>query len=292
MNNPKPVHEICINITRRCNLHCLYCYVSDFINQKNSHEKMDLSLTEIKNLVHLEKIDSVYLTGGEPFMHSEIMKIIDYFYSSGKRINIASNGLLIENQMMTFLSEKKVKLLISVREEYEETFKVINKVTSAGVDVECYHLPVKNSPYILTKLLEECPAVTKIKLLYDSQKPKRAKEWFGLLFDIYKSMKTAMNPVEITVETAFLPNDNVIAQSEGRGAFDRIQISTEGEYYYCPLLVSRVDGCNNSTPSKCNTDICPILSLKLDEEKLSSVCCFLVSSLENAIKIGKYGGVI
>lgn len=292
MNNPKPVHEICINITRRCNLHCLYCYVSDFINQKNSHEKMDLSLTEIKNLVHLEKIDSVYLTGGEPFMHSEIMKIIDYFYSSGKRINIASNGLLIENQMMTFLSEKKVKLLISVREEYEETFKVINKMTSAGVDVECYHLPVKNSPYILTKLLEECPAVTKIKLLYDSQKPKRAKEWFGLLFDIYKSMKTAMNHVEITVETAFLPKDNVIAQSEGRGAFDRIQISTEGEYYYCPLLVSRVDGCNNSTPSKCNTDICPILSLKLDEEKLSSVCCFLVSSLENAIKIGKYGGVI
>lgn len=37
----------------------------------------------------------------------------------------------------------------------------------------------------------------------------------GLLFDIYKSMKTAMNPVETTVETAFLPKDNVIAQKRG-----------------------------------------------------------------------------
>ena len=291
MNKSKPVHEICINITRRCNLHCPYCYVSGFINQKNSHEKMDLSLVEIKNLVHLEKIDSVYLTGGEPFMHPEIMQIIDYFHNYGKIINIASNGLLINDQMIVFLREKKVKLLISVREEYEETFKVINKVTSAGIDVECYHLPVKNSPYILTKLLDECPAVTKIKLLYDSQKPKKAKEWFGLLFDIYNSMKLKKN-AEITVETAFLPKTNVIAQSEGRGAFDRIQISTEGEYYYCPLLVSKVDGSSNSTPSKCNKAICPVLSLKLDEEKLSSVCCFLVSSLENAVKIGKYGRVI
>ena len=41
----------------------------------------------------------------------------------------------------------------------------------------------------------------------------------------------------------------------------------------------------------CNI-IITFLSLKLDEEKLSSVCCFLVSTLENAIKIGKYGGVI
>ncbi len=288
----KPEREICINITRRCNLRCPYCYVADFINQKNSHKKMDLSLDEIKKLTHLEEIDSVYLTGGEPFLNPEIKEIINYFHNAGKRINIASNGLLIDNQMMLFLSEKKVKLLISVREEFEETFKIINKVTSAGIALECYHLPVKNSPYILTSLLDECHNINKIKLLYDSQKPKKAKEWFGLLYDIYNALKQINASVDISVETAFLPKDNVIAKSEGRGAFDRIQISTEGEYYYCPLLVSRVNGCSNTTPPKCNTDICPILTLKLDEEKLSSVCCFLVSSLKNAIKIGKYGGVI
>lgn len=121
---------------------------------------------------------------------------------------------------------------------------------------------------------------------------KKAKEWFGLLYDIYNALKQINASVDISVETAFLPKDNVIAKSEGRGTFDRIQISTEGEYYYCPLLVSRVNGCSNTTLPKCNTDICPILTLKLDEEKISSVCCFLVSSLKNAIKIGKYGGVI
>lgn len=287
MNKEKSEREICINITRRCNLRCPYCYVAEFINKKNIHKKLDLPLDEIKKLVNLEELDSVYLTGGEPFMHPEIREIIGYFHDAGKRINIASNGLLIDDHMLFFLSKKDVKLLISLREEFEDTFRIINKVSSAGIALECYHLPVKNSPYILTSLLDECPNVNKIKLLYDSENPKKAVEWFGILYEIYNAMKQSNASVDISVETAFLPKANVIATSERRGAFDRIQISTEGEYYYCPLLVSRVNGYRNTMPSKCNPDICPVLSQKLDDEKLSSVCCFLVSSLENAIKIGK-----
>lgn len=284
--------EICINITRRCNLRCPYCYVSDFINQKNKHGKLDLSLDEIRELVPLGEMDGVYLTGGEPFMHPEIREIVDYFRSAGKMVNIASNGLLIDEQMISFLSEKKVKLLISVREKVEDAIAIINKVGSADISIECYHLPVKNSPSILSSLIDQCHIVHKIKLLYDSQNPKKAAEWFGLLYDIYKAMKQFDDAVEIYVETAFLPKANIIAKSERRGAFDRLQISTEGEFYYCPLLVSHVDGCSKAQPTKCTPDICPVLSQKIDDEKLSGVCCFLVSSLENAIKIGKYGGAI
>lgn len=284
--------EICINLTRRCNLHCPYCYVHDFVNKKNNDMKMDLSLDQIKQIVNLSTIDGVYLTGGEPFMHPNIKKIIDYFFENGKKINIATNGLLLNDEMFRFLNHKNITLLISLRDEYSEMFRIINQLKAFEIEVICYHLPSNTSPDILSKLILECPSVKKIKLLYDSKSPKKAPEWFTLLYEIYRKLKPYTEYIEIMVEIGFLPKKNVIATDERRGAFDRIQISTEGLYYYCPLLVSNTEGKRELPPIKCHPDICPVLSKKLDDESLTNVCCFLVTSLENAIKIGKYGGAI
>lgn len=290
MNNN--IREICINITRRCNLHCTYCYVYDFVNQKNRKEKMDLSFEQIKQKINLSMIDGVYLTGGEPFMHPEIKKIINYFFENSKKINIATNALLLDDDILHFMSNKNITLLVSLRDEYKETFQIINKLKDFGIEVICYHLPSSTSPFVLSKLILECSSIKKIKLLYDSKSPKRAPEWFELLYEIYRKLRTEIENIEIIVEIGYLPKKNVIATDERRGAFDRIQVSTEGVYYYCPLLVSHTEGTMELPPIKCQPDICPILSKNLDDEKFSSVCCFLVTSLENAIKIGKYGGAI
>lgn len=286
------IREICINITRRCNLHCPFCYVYEYVNQKNNDMKIDLSLDQIKQTVNLSSIDGVYLTGGEPFMHPNVKEIINYFFENGKKINIATNGLLLNDEMFQFLSHKNITLLISLRDEYSETFQIINKLKAYDIEVVCYHLPSNTSPELLSRLILDCPSVKKIKLLYDSKSPKRASEWFKLLYEIYRKLKLNIEDIQITVEIGFLPKKNVIASDERRGAFDRIQISTEGLYYYCPLLVSKTKGRRELPPVKCHPDICPILSKRLDDEKFSSVCCFLVTSLENAIMIGKYGGAI
>lgn len=286
------VQEISINITRRCNLHCPYCYVSNYINQENQHKELDLSLERIKQLVDISSIDSVYLTGGEPFMHPQIKEIINYFYENGKKINIATNGLLLDDDMLRFLDYKNITLLVSLRDEFAETFKVINLIRTHEIEVICYHLPTNNSPAILSKLLIECSSVKKVKLLYDSKNPKSSTEWFNLLYQIYNKLKLELDKIDIYCEIAYVPCKNVLAKDVRRGAFDRIHISTEGLYYYCPLLISNTIGKDNLKLSQCSSDICPVLSKGLDDENFSSICCFLVASLENAIKVGKYGGAI
>lgn len=285
-------HEICINLTRRCNLHCEFCYVHDLVNKKNNDLHLDLSLEKIKKLVDFSAVEGVYLTGGEPFMHPDIKEIINYFFENGKKINIATNALLLNEEMFRFLNHKNITLLISLREEYSETFRIINQLKDFDIEVICYHLPSDTSPDILLKLVSECPSVKKIKLLYDSKSPKKAPEWFAILHKIYNKIKVYAGHIDIIVEIGFLPRNNVLALDERRGAFDRIQISTEGRYYYCPLLVSNTEGRMELPPIKCQPDTCPVLSKKLDDESLTSVCCFLVTSLENAIKVGKYGGVV
>ena len=166
--------------------------------------------------------------------------------------------------MIHFLDHKGITLLISLREEFKDTFRVIKMLEAHDIETICYHIPTTDSPYLLSKLLVDCMSVKKIKLLYD----------------------------DVSVETAFLPKKHIIALDKRRGAFDRIQISTEGLFYYCPLLVSNTEGTNQLPIPKCNPTICPIISKQLDDENYASVCCFLSSSLEYAIKVGKYGGAI
>lgn len=286
------MREICINITRRCNLHCSYCYVYDLVNKKNNNMKIDLSLEKIKGLVKLSSIDGVFLTGGEPFMHPDIREIINFFANAGKKINIATNGLLIDSEMAEFLHHKNVTLLISIRDDFKKTAKIINLLNNFEISVVCYHLPTTESPYIISQLLKECPSVNAIKLLYDSKNPKNSSEWFSLLYEIYCKLKSHIYNIDISVEIAYLPKENIIAKDSRRGAFDRIHISTEGLFYYCPLLISNIEGKSDLSIQKCTSDLCPVLSKKLDDEKFTSVCCFLVASLENAIKIGKLVGVI
>lgn len=285
-------HEICINITRRCNLHCSYCYVYDYINQHNYDSRLDLSFEKMKSLIEDLPFDGVYLTGGEPFMHPDIKEIINYFFNSGKKISIATNGLILNEEMIHFLDHKGIALLISLREEFKDTFRVIKMLEAHDIETICYHIPTTDSPYLLSKLLVECMSVKKIKLLYDSKSPKNSSEWFALLHEIYRELTPYLNRIDVSVETAFLPKKHIIALDKRRGAFDRIQISTEGLFYYCPLLVSNTEGTNQLPIPKCNTTICPIISKQLDDENYASVCCFLSSSLEYAIKVGKYGGAI
>lgn len=284
--------EICFNITRRCNLHCEFCYVYDFINHHNSNLKMDLPLDKIKSIVEGSSVETVFLTGGEPFMHPAIREIIGYFSNSGRKINIATNGLLLDEHICQFLRDKDVSLLISLREKSDETFRIINMLDAYEIEVICYHIPTTNSPILLSKLLSECPSVKKIKLLYDSKNPKGSSEWFTLLYEIYSSLKSSLDNIDVEVEISFLPKTNIVAKDKRRGAFDRIQVSTEGLFYYCPLLVCNTEGSMDLPVSKCTPDVCPVLSKGLDDEKYTGVCCFLVSSLQNAIKIGKYGGAI
>lgn len=253
---------------------------------------MDLSLDKIKSIVEGSSLKTAFLTGGEPFMHPAIREIIEFFSNFGIKINIATNGLLLDEQMCQFLAQKDVSLLISLREKSDETFRIINMLDAHKIEAICYHIPTSCSPRLLPRLLLECPSVKKIKLLYDSKKPKSSSEWFALLYEIYSSLKTSLDSIDVEVEISFLPKTNIVAKDKRRGAFDRIQVSTEGLYYYCPLMVCNTEGSVDLPVSKCTPNVCPVLSKGLDDEKYTSVCCFLVSSLQNAIKIGKYGGAI
>jgi MoaA/NifB/PqqE/SkfB family radical SAM enzyme len=83
-----------LEITKKCNQKCFYC----FNDSGYSRSKDELSLEEwkvsIKSVSNLG-FRSIHITGGEPFLHPNIIEILQYSIELGLDTTVLSNGLKI-----------------------------------------------------------------------------------------------------------------------------------------------------------------------------------------------------
>ena len=89
------INHFNLEITKKCNQKCFYCFNdSGYSQSKNelSIEQWKNSLTEISFL----NFKSVHITGGEPFLHPNIVEILQHSIGLGLETTILSNGLRIK----------------------------------------------------------------------------------------------------------------------------------------------------------------------------------------------------
>jgi SynChlorMet cassette radical SAM/SPASM protein ScmE len=99
MKIPSAPQKVTLNITNKCNLECLYCGVSSTKNQPG-----DLSLEEWKKVVDelaQIKVFQLLISGGEPFMRSDLSEILDHILRYHFRISINTNGTLIDDEIIS-----------------------------------------------------------------------------------------------------------------------------------------------------------------------------------------------
>lgn len=118
---------VTISITHRCNLSCIHCCVD--ASSINDDEYMNTK--ELKSIIDkiLEsKPNAISISGGEPLLRVDFYEIMDYLK---KRFNgklaLLTNGLLINNQNVTFLAETFDSISISLDGVDEETCKMIRR---------------------------------------------------------------------------------------------------------------------------------------------------------------------
>jgi MoaA/NifB/PqqE/SkfB family radical SAM enzyme len=90
----KPVHLI-LHVTSRCNSRCGMCFAWQRLNKKEA----DLSLKEIEKIAKdLPNLVFLDISGGEPFLRSDLDKVIEIFakYSPQAYVNLPTNGLMPE----------------------------------------------------------------------------------------------------------------------------------------------------------------------------------------------------
>jgi len=109
-----------ISVTKRCNLQliCPHCYVDaggsrDFELTEKEHKKIAKQICE-SLIPDKKKVYKINLTGGEPFIHRNILQIIRAYYEKGLRVNMSTNGLLIKDADMDALAKMNVVLSVSL----------------------------------------------------------------------------------------------------------------------------------------------------------------------------------
>ena len=167
-----------ISLTDKCNLNCPYCYAYD-----GSYAK-DMALEDFKNIV--DKLDeagvlSVILTGGEPLLHPDINKMLDYCIEKKIAVLLLSNLILLDRLNLDILKSPYFAFQISLngiwddeREQNEELMKTVNNYRKAKE---------LNGPIIATIVIDN-KEIDLSKLFSFLEKGGITSARFGLLINL------------------------------------------------------------------------------------------------------------
>jgi MoaA/NifB/PqqE/SkfB family radical SAM enzyme len=104
------------HFTEKCNLKCAHCYQTGKGSLELSLEEITLAIQEISHTLKIwsDAYDinfspSVNITGGEPFLRKDLLKIIGEFKNAGFDTYLLTNGILIDKEKALNLSHEGVK---------------------------------------------------------------------------------------------------------------------------------------------------------------------------------------
>lgn len=151
-NHNRPINYLRLAVTDRCNLRCFYCMPEEGIHYLPKKEL--LSFEEIYRLVSMLAgmgITKVRLTGGEPFVRTDLMKLIRSIVEIPgiKDLHLTTNGVLTS----TFIPELKKIGIASVnlsldtldrqrfktitrRDEFEPVMKTLDQLLKHDIPVK------------------------------------------------------------------------------------------------------------------------------------------------------------
>jgi len=97
------LHSIYLYLSDRCNLRCRHCWVAPPDGQGQPSKRDDVDASFIKDAVVKAKalgLNTVKITGGEPFLRKDIIEIIEFLHLQGLNIDIETNGTLLDGELV------------------------------------------------------------------------------------------------------------------------------------------------------------------------------------------------
>ncbi|MCB1191035.1 MAG: SynChlorMet cassette radical SAM/SPASM protein ScmF [Leptospiraceae bacterium] len=126
-----PLNQIYFYLTEECNLCCRHCWIAPK-HQTDKHSNLVLSLDLFQSIIKQAKplgLKKVKLTGGEPFLHSQIYEILDFINKEDLHLMIETNGVLCNPALAQKIAEcKNFSISISLDGANSETHDWVRNV--------------------------------------------------------------------------------------------------------------------------------------------------------------------
>ncbi|MDL5048008.1 radical SAM protein [Oscillatoria amoena NRMC-F 0135] len=159
-NHGRPLNYLRLSVTDRCNLRCFYCMPEEGI--RYLPKKALLTFEEIERLVTLMAgmgITKVRLTGGEPFVRTDLMKLIRRIVNIPgiTNLHLTTNGVLTApyirelksigiasvNLSLDTLDRERFRK-ITLRDEFESVMKTFHELLTHQIPVKVNAVVMEN----------------------------------------------------------------------------------------------------------------------------------------------------
>lgn len=151
INDRVPISGM-IELTSRCNLRCVHCYLGD---QEEQHAKRaaEMDTEQVKQLIEeMAEAGCLYLviTGGDPMMRKDFPEIYVHAKKQGMLVTVFCDGVLVSEKIVELFKEwpprqVEISLYGATQETYEKVTRVkgsypkcirgIERLLSAGIKV-------------------------------------------------------------------------------------------------------------------------------------------------------------
>ncbi len=121
------IHYLRISVTDHCNLRCIYCMPEDIQFRPKQDLLTSDEIIRLANIFASMGVDKIRLTGGEPTVHPDIVRIVKEIRAipTIKWITMTTNGVRLENLALPLHEAGLNRVNISLDTTDRETFKKI-----------------------------------------------------------------------------------------------------------------------------------------------------------------------
>ncbi|MDE2428307.1 MAG: GTP 3',8-cyclase MoaA [Burkholderiales bacterium] len=142
----RPLHDLRISVTDRCNFRCVYCMPKEIFDKNYSFLPQPALLnfeeiTRIAKIFIAHGVNKIRLTGGEPLLRKNIERLVEMLASlptlSGKPLDLTltTNGSLLARKAKDLKDAGLSRVTVSLDALDDTTFRRMNDVDFAVSDV-------------------------------------------------------------------------------------------------------------------------------------------------------------
>ncbi len=130
----RPVRDLRISVTDRCNFRCGYCMPKEIFNRNYEFLARDLLLrfeeiTRVAGLLIDRGVEKIRLTGGEPLLRVELEKLVAMLAGLGEvDLTLTTNGSLLERKAEALATAGLSRVTVSLDSLDDDVFQAMNDV--------------------------------------------------------------------------------------------------------------------------------------------------------------------
>ena len=129
----RPLHDLRISVTDRCNFRCVYCMPKEVFGRDHAFlERRELlTFEEIERLARAfvaHGVEKIRVTGGEPLVRRDLERLIAQLSALDVDLTLTTNGSLLPQKAAALRDAGLRRITVSLDSLDDETFRAMNDV--------------------------------------------------------------------------------------------------------------------------------------------------------------------